>query len=76
MIRCVRLILDRLFRASGPILPLLFAASAFAQDAVDAPPPPSLRNTAAPWIGYLLIFVLFGIVVAISLIPSKRSHQD
>ena len=28
------------------------------------------------WLGFLVMFVLLAIVVAVSLMPSKRSHQD
>lgn len=53
---------------------LLAPAVAWAQSA--APPEPGLRRTAAPWVGYLVIFVLLALVLAVSLIPSKRGHQD
>ena len=53
---------------------LLAPAIAWAQ--TTAPPAPGLRQTAAPWVGYLVIFVLLALVLAVSLIPSKRGHQD
>jgi hypothetical protein len=50
-------------------------AVAWAQRAV-APPAPSLKRATAPWVGYLIIFVLLALVLAVSLWPSKRGHQD
>ena len=46
--------------------------------AQTAPPSPSLSEEAGPpaWLGFLIMFVLFAIVISISLMPSKRSHQD
>ncbi len=40
------------------------------------PPEPTLRKPPAAWIGFLLMFLFFGIVIAISLMSSKRGHQD
>ena len=43
----------------------------------EAPPQPTHGGkSAASWIGYLLIFVMLVLVVFVSLIPSKRGHQD
>lgn len=52
----------------------LAPAIAWAQS--SAPPTPGLRRTPAAWVGYLVIFVLLALVLAVSLIPSKRGHQD
>jgi FtsH-binding integral membrane protein len=41
-----------------------------------APPAPTLRNAAHPAIGFIVIFLLLVAVIAVSLMPSKRSHQD
>lgn len=46
---------------------------AFAQTAA---PQPTLKRVPAPWIGYLIIAVLLIMVLGVSLMPSKRSHQD
>ena len=51
---------------------LLTPTVAWAQSA----PTPSVRNSPEPWIGLLAIFFLLAIVVAVSLLPSKRGHQD
>ena len=40
------------------------------------PPEPSLRKSPAAWVGFILMFLFFGIVITISLISSKRGHQD
>ena len=41
-----------------------------------APPQPALRKGAPVWLGYLVMLVLLLGVVLVSLMPSKRSHQD
>ena len=57
------------------LLAVLSPAVALAQR-TSTPDQPSLRNTPKAWMGYLIIVVLLGIVMAISLMPSKRGHQD
>ncbi len=47
---------------------------AVAQDA--APPAPSLTRAPAPWLGYVVMFVLLALVVGVSLLPAKRGHRD
>ncbi|MCP3902877.1 MAG: hypothetical protein GY715_04500 [Planctomycetes bacterium] len=42
----------------------------------SAPPQPSLKRYAPEWIGYLVVAVLMIVVLAVSLMPSKRGHQD
>ena len=44
--------------------------------AQTAAPQPTLRKAPAAWIGMAFMFVMLAIVVAISIMPSKRSHQD
>lgn len=41
-----------------------------------SPPEPNLRKTPAAWMGFMLMFLFFGVVIGISLISSKRGHQD
>lgn len=65
----------RLYVLAATISPLLSAASAMAAQ-TGVPPDPSLRKGPAAWMGFGMMFVLFGVVVAISLMPSKRGHQD
>ena len=44
--------------------------------AQDNPDPPNLSKTPAPWVGYVVMFLLLAAVVGVSLMPSKRGHQD
>ena len=39
-------------------------------------PDPTLRTRSAVWLGYAVMFALAGAVIAVSLMPSKRSHQS
>lgn len=39
-------------------------------------PQPNLTRSPSPLLGYGLMFVMTVVVVAISFIPSKRSHLD
>ena len=39
-------------------------------------PDPTLRPPSAVWLGYAVMFTLAAVVIAVSLMPSKRSHQD
>lgn len=54
---------------------LMLPAIALAQEDI-APPAPTLRNSPPAWWGYALLFILLAVVMAVSLMPSKRSHQD
>jgi hypothetical protein len=60
------------FRAAA--LPMLLTAVVMA--ASTAPPQPAIRRGTPAWLGYLVMFVLLSIVITVSLMPSKRSHQD
>jgi hypothetical protein len=44
--------------------------------AQTAPPEPALRRAPSPLVGYFIMFVLLVAIIAISIMPSKRSHQD
>lgn len=55
----------------GLITPLVLTASVLA-----AAPQPTLQRAPSPLAGFGLMFLLTVIVVAISFMPSKRSHQD
>ncbi len=50
---------------------ILSPAAAFA-----SPPMPSLSRSAPPWVGYIVMFILLALVMGVSLMPSKRGHQD
>ena len=41
-----------------------------------APPSPGLQQAQPAWIGFIFMFLLTLTVLAVSLMPSKRSHQD
>jgi hypothetical protein len=53
---------------------MLASAAAWAQD--NVPPQPSLTRTPKPWVGYAIMFLLLVLVLGVSLMPSKRGHQD
>ncbi|MHC5113064.1 MAG: hypothetical protein ACYTGP_01390 [Planctomycetota bacterium] len=69
------MIRTRLLRLYVFVMTILAPAIAMAQDPT-APPSPSLKRYAPEWIGYLVIAVLLILVIAVSLMPSKRGHQD
>ena len=41
-----------------------------------APPPAQLTSGQPVWIGYAFMVLLVAVILAVSLMPSKRSHQD
>ena len=49
---------------------ILAPAIAWAQET------PTLRRSQPVWMGYLIIVVLLALVMLVSLMPSKRGHQD
>lgn len=53
----------------------VLAATSLASAAAAAPQP-QLQRAASPLIGFALIFFMLVVVVSISLMPSKRGHQD
>lgn len=55
------------------VVVVLMPAIALAQ---EVPPAVTLRRHPPVWLGYLVMFVLMAIVIVVSLMPSKRSHQD
>ncbi len=44
--------------------------------AAATPPEPSLRKPPSTWVGYVLMFIFFGIVISVSIMSAKRGHQD
>ncbi|TVQ52606.1 MAG: hypothetical protein EA377_09800 [Phycisphaerales bacterium] len=42
----------------------------------EGAPSPQLRRAPSPLIGYGLMALMFAAVITVSLIPSKRGHQD
>jgi heme A synthase len=69
----LRRLISRIGSLAIALTVVLWPVIALAQ---DAPPQPTLRRSPAPWVGLLIIVVLTGIIIAISLMPSKRGHQD
>lgn len=56
---------------------LLIAEIAVAMPAAIAPPQPANnKNTPAVWVGILVMLIIVGVILTISLMPSRRSHQD
>ena len=53
---------------------VLAPVTALAQDA--APPQPNLTRSAPPWVGFFFMVILLTVVLGVSLLPTKRSHQD
>lgn len=71
--RVLRRITKGLTAAWAAAVMLLWPVVAMAQ---DAPPAPSLRKTAPIWLGLLLIGAMLVVIMIVSVMPSKRSHQD
>ncbi|MEM7228329.1 MAG: hypothetical protein AAF432_05870 [Planctomycetota bacterium] len=44
--------------------------------AIAGPPNPNIRKNPPAWVGFAVMAILVGVVIFISLLPSKRSHQD
>ena len=44
--------------------------------AIPPPQPGANQNAPAPWVGMLLMFVIVGAIITISMMPSRRDHQD
>lgn len=60
-------------------LPALFAAAAFLAPVTalaNAPPQPTLSKWSPPWLGFVFMGILLALVLGVSLMPSKRGHQD
>jgi FtsH-binding integral membrane protein len=70
----VKRFLSRAVVAGLTATAVLAPAVALAQS--EAPPQPNLRTYAPVWLGYGIIVVLLVVVIVVSLMPSKRGHQD
>jgi hypothetical protein len=44
--------------------------------ATATPPEPNTLKPPAAWIGILVMALFFGVVITISIMSSKRGHQD
>lgn len=63
-------------RLSQVTLPMLIAVAPVIVWADTAAPNPSLKKAPAAWVGMLVMFILLILVLGVSLLPSKRGHQD
>jgi hypothetical protein len=63
-------------RSISLLIPLAVTASAMAQATGTGPRQPKVDAVPSPVIGYGLFLVFAGIILAISLYPSKRAHSD
>lgn len=45
-------------------------------EAAATPPEPNTLKPPAAWVGILVMTLFFGVVIMISLMSSKRGHQD
>ena len=70
------LVASRTLRTIVLVGPVLMPILAMAQEEEGAPPTPGLKQTSPVWLGYLFMAVLLAVVIVVSLIPSKRGHQD
>ena len=61
---------------AGSSLLLLAQLAAAAPPPMVPPQPGANKNTPAVWIGMLLMLILVAIILSISLMPSRRGHQD
>ncbi len=79
--------IDRLLRSTGVhaaasrIAHVMLVLSVLAWPALalaqpSAAPSAELQKEPKIWFGYLIIFVFFAAIIVVSLMPSKRSHQD
>ena len=70
----LRTFLFSVSRAAVAAATLLAPTVARAQD--NVPPAPTLSRVPKSWVGFAVIFLLVVLVLGVSLIPSKRGHQD
>lgn len=74
-----RLRLSRLISRAWALMPatalLLMTTAARAQESTAAPQP-NLQKSPPVWLGLMVIFILLVLVITVSLMPSRRGHQD
>lgn len=66
-------LINRVKMVSLMVAVLLWPAIALAESPAPAP---ILKKAPPIWLGLLVMVLLLAIVLAISLMPSKRGHQD
>lgn len=74
------ILMKRLRHALVSYLPGVVAATAvlmpIAAFAQEAAPDPDISGTPTPIYGFIVMFLMIAVVVSISLMPSKRGHQN
>jgi len=70
----VHQVLSKALSAACVVAAVVAPVTALAQD--NAPPQPNLTRYAPTWVGFFFMVVLLAVVVGVSLLPSKRGHQD
>lgn len=80
MLRSMKGTSGRIRRLAAMGTTIALASATYAWPAIAlaqaAPPAPNLRRSPPVWLGLLVMFVLLTAILSISLLPSKRSHQD
>jgi hypothetical protein len=71
--RNLRKIAGRVSAATARVAAFFWPALAAAQTAPDQP---TLKSAAPIWLGLLIIAGLLIIVMVVTIMPSKRGHQD
>lgn len=66
----------RLMRLFVVLSPLLITLASFAQDEEGKVPVARINRSSNLLASYAIMFLLLVMVVVVSLIPSKRGHQD
>ena len=72
MRKIVRRITPLSFALVAAVVVLGFGDVVFGQEV----PQPDLKRSAPVWLGIAVAFVLTAVVMLVSLMPSKRGHQD
>jgi hypothetical protein len=67
---------SRLSRLSCAVCSMALALLTTAAHAQEAAPQPNLLKAPPVWLGLLVMFILLAMAITVSLMPSKRSHQD
>lgn len=73
MLKVMKMLAKRILLMVVMVTAVLWPVLGWAQTAA---PQPSLRNAPPVWLGLLIMALLLAMVMAVSLLPSKRGHQD
>jgi hypothetical protein len=75
----IRMMMTSCCKSLGARIACMLCVILFTQTpllAQDAPPQPDLNQFPPPWLSLLIMLVLFAVLMGVSLMPSKRGHQD